>query len=134
MFDQREFSTWVCLAKVYLIHKGADEEDASARTAEDVFGRQGVGESLGVETYALISHLDEQVVGRGLKGDGDVLAGVVGISVKDGVDDCLADGHGDVAPGVLIEADALGVIFRRFFCLIHARERGRQSHAYAACG
>ncbi len=125
VFDQREFRTWVGLAKVYLIHEGADEEDPAAGAAQDVFGSQRVGKAVRVEARALVGNLDEQIVHRGFEGDGDVFAGVVGVAVQDGVDDGLADGHGDVAAGVLIEADALGVVLGCLFRLIHTGERGR---------
>src|SRR6185312_11391460 len=48
VFDQRQFCAWIQLAKVYLIHEGADKEDAPSRSAQDVFGREGVRERVGI--------------------------------------------------------------------------------------
>ncbi len=111
MFDQREFGAGMQLAKVYLIHEGADEEDAAAGAAQDVLGRERVGDGCGVESGALVCDADDEGVGVGLEGGGDVLGGVVGVAVQDGVDGGLADGHGDVGDGVLVEAGACGEVF-----------------------
>jgi hypothetical protein len=44
MFDQRQLCAGMQLAKVYLIHKGSNEEDTTAGAAEDVFWCERVGE------------------------------------------------------------------------------------------
>ncbi len=122
MFDQREFSARMGLAKVYLIHKGPDEEDATPRPTKDVLGSEWVGDGVRIEANTLIGYFDEQIVGRGLKGHSNVLTGVVGVAMKDGVHDSFPDGHGDVATRVFIETDALGVLFCCSFRLIDAGE------------
>ena len=54
MLDQRQFGSGMQLSKVYLIHEGADKEDAAAGAAQKIFRRQGVGQRLRVEAFALV--------------------------------------------------------------------------------
>ncbi len=68
MFDQGQFRPGMGLAEVYLIHKGADEEDTSSRSAQDVLWRERVGNRLWIETYALVGDFDDEITGCGLKG------------------------------------------------------------------
>ena len=58
MFDQREFSARMGLAKVYLIHESPDEEDAAPRPAKDVLGSEWVGDGVRIEANTLIGYFD----------------------------------------------------------------------------
>ncbi len=118
---------------MYLIHEGSYQKDAATGAAEDVFWREGVGQGVRVEPRALIGDSDYKVVGGRLKCGRDVLVGVVRVAVKDGVDGCLTDGHGDMGDGVLIEACARGVLFCGLLNLVDAVERRIKSEAHAAC-
>ncbi len=133
MFDQGEFSARVSLAKVYLIHERTDEEDAAAGATHDVFGGKGIRDGLRIEAGSLVYDLHEQIIACCFERDGDVLAGIVGVAVKNGVDDCLADCHGDVAARIFVEANALGILLGCLFCAIDAREGRGERHADTAC-
>src|SRR5580693_6229845 len=77
MLHQRQFGSRMQLPKVYLIHEGADEEDAAAGAAQEVLRCKGIGKGIRIEAFALIGN-DKDEVGAGVfKGGGDLLAGVV---------------------------------------------------------
>ena len=61
MFDQGQFRPRMGLAEVYLIHKSADEEDTSSRSAQDVLWRERVGNGVRVESRPLVSNFDDQI-------------------------------------------------------------------------
>ena len=44
MFDQSQFCSRFELTEVDLIHEGADEEDAAASAAQEIFRSERVGE------------------------------------------------------------------------------------------
>src|SRR5580698_2442211 len=54
-----KFSAWMQLAKVYLIHEGSDQEDAPAGAAQDVFGGEGIGQVVGIESGTLVGDADD---------------------------------------------------------------------------
>src|SRR6266702_1167157 len=112
VFDECEFSARMQLAKVYLIHEGSDEEDAPAGAAEDVFRGEWVGETVGIETVALVSNPHDHGIGSGLERDGDLFCGAIGVAMQDGIDGGLADRHGDVGHGVFIESRTRAEVFR----------------------
>jgi len=133
VLDQREFRAWMQLAKVYLIHKGADKEDAAAGAAEDVFWCERIGDRAGIETWALVGDADDKRVRCGFKGRGDSFALSVGIAVHDGINRGLADSHGDIGRRVLIEAGTCRKLLRSPLQGIDAFESGRDGHGDAAC-
>ena len=97
-------------------------------------GARGSGMVVGVETRALVGDADNESVGIGLEGCGDVLFRVVGVAVEDGVDGRLADCHGNVGDGIFVESGAGGEVFGGSLYLVHAIERGTQRERDAACG
>jgi hypothetical protein len=124
VFYQRQLGSRMQLTKVYLIHHGADEEDAAAGAAEQVFRVAGVGELFGVDAAALIGDYEDEVAAGVLVGERDVLVGVVLVAVQDGVDGGFADGHGDVETGVLIQPGLGGEFLRHRFDLADAIHGG----------
>ena len=44
--------------ELHVVHEAADEEDAAAAGLQQVFGRQRIGDVLGVEALALVAHAD----------------------------------------------------------------------------
>ena len=133
MFDEGEFCPRMQLAKVYLIHEGADEKDASSGAAQEVLRGERVGEAGGIEARALVTDAYGEVVGAGLEGGGDSLVGVVGVSVEDGIDGCLADRHDYVGHGVWIEACTQGEVLRCPLHRIDTLNRGTERERDAAC-
>jgi hypothetical protein len=119
---------------VYLIHEGFDEEDAPARTAENVLRRQRVGNGIRVEAGALIRDADDQCVGVGFKRGCDVLGSIVCVAVEDGVNRGLSHRHGDVGDGVFIESGALSKVLCGSFYRVDALEVGTERERGTACG
>ncbi len=78
---------------------------------QEVLGRQGIGDFLGLEALALVLDPDDQFAGvvrrDGAELDDDALAEIALVAVLDGVDDRLADGDADPVELVLVEADHL---------------------------
>src|SRR5260370_27577165 len=54
MLYQRQFGSRMQLPKVYLIHEGADEEDAAAGAAQEVLRCKWIGKGIRIEAFALI--------------------------------------------------------------------------------
>src|SRR5690348_12843421 len=96
------------LPKVYLIHECADKKDAAARAAKDVFRSERVRKRVRVEPGTLVGNANDQRLPRGLERRGDVLVRIVGVAMQYRVYRGLADGHGHVRDGVLVEACPLG--------------------------
>ena len=74
-------------------------------------GREGIGDFLGIEAFALIEDPHDQLVRVGRRRqrelDGDELAVVLAVAVLDGVDDRLADRDADPVDRVLVQAGEL---------------------------
>ena len=85
MFDQRQLGSRMQLTKVYLIHEGADEEDAPPRAAQEVLRGQGVWKRLQIEALALVGKGKDQLFAGVLETGRDLLGGVVLVAVQDGV-------------------------------------------------
>lgn len=111
MLDEGQFGSGMELTKVYLIHEGADEEDATAGAAEEIFRGEWVGQGFGVEAFALVGDGDDERRAVVLKAGGDVLGGVVVVAVEDGVNGGLAHGHGEAESLVFVEARLGGKLF-----------------------
>ena len=108
MFDQGHLRAGVQFSKVYLIHEGADEEDAAAGAAHEVFGRQRIGQGVGVEAFALIADLDDEGFAVVLKARGDLFGRVVVVAVQDGIHGRLPHRHGQAESLVFVDAGLLG--------------------------
>ena len=60
MFDQRQFGSGLELTKVDLIHEGANEEDAAAGAAQEIFRGERIGEVFPVDAFALVGDGKDQ--------------------------------------------------------------------------
>ena len=85
MFDQGQLGSGMQLPNVYLIHEGADEEDAPPRAAQEVLRGQGVWKRLQIEALALVGKGKDQLFAGVLETGRDLLGGVVLVAVQDGV-------------------------------------------------
>src|SRR5579875_1067643 len=86
MFDQRQLGSGMQLPEVYLIHKGANEEDAAAGAAQQVLGSQRIGESGGVESFAFIRDADHKVRAGIFEGGGHAFVRAEHLSMQHRVD------------------------------------------------
>src|SRR3954469_2950135 len=66
--------------ELHIVHEAAHEEDAASARLEDVLGREGVGDGLGLESLALVGDAHDQLrrlVDRGEgEFDGDDFGGI----------------------------------------------------------
>src|SRR4029453_3669132 len=91
LLDHAHFhASFVSPPKGHVVHEVTHEKDAASARLEDVPGRQGSGDLLGIEALALVEDPDDQLAGRGGRRhhelDGDQLAVVLAVAVLDGVD------------------------------------------------
>ena len=49
--------------QLHVVHEAANQEDPAAARFENVFGRQRVGDLLGIESLAFIFHADHELFG-----------------------------------------------------------------------
>ena len=109
---------------MYLIHEGPDKEDTTAGATQDVLWRQGIWNIIRVEARALIGDADGESIGGSLERGGNLLGWIVGIPVKDSIDGCLADCHGDIRCCIFVEPGAGGELFSGLLELIHGGDGG----------
>src|SRR6185437_13574505 len=121
------------LSKVYLVHERANEEDSAPGAAEKVFGRQGVGKRVGVEALALVGDSEDKGRAGIFKAEGDLLGGVVLITVEHGVNGRFPHRHGDVEALVIVEAGLFGQFIRSGFHFRHAVHGGAERDAAPDC-
>src|ERR1700722_11769503 len=120
MLDQCEFGAWVQLSKVYLIHEGSNQKDASTRAPKNVFRRQRVGNRIRVKSRSLIRYSDNKRVGRRFKRRSYMFVLIVRISVQYGIYRSFAHRHGDVRNGVFIKSRSLGTLLGSLLNLVDA--------------
>src|ERR1017187_3973749 len=120
VFDKGQFGAGMQLSKVYLIHEGADKEDAAPSAAQKVFRGQRVGKGVRIEALALVSNGDDECGAGVLKGGGDFFGGVVLVAMEHGIDGGFAGGHGYMEALVLVQTGLTGQLFRGSFNLADA--------------
>jgi len=108
MFDQSQFCSRFELTEVDLIHEGADEEDAAASAAQEIFRSERVGEVFPVHALALVGDGEDERFSVVFEAGGDLFGGVVVVAVKDGIDGGLAHGHGDAETFFFVNASVFG--------------------------
>jgi len=108
VFDQGELGAGLKLAKVNLIHEGADEKDAAAGTAEQVLRGEGIGEMFPVHAFALVGDGKDEGFAVVFEAGSHLLGRVIVVAVENGVYGCFADGHGDTEAFVLVDAGLRG--------------------------
>jgi 3-phosphoshikimate 1-carboxyvinyltransferase len=101
-------ATLRCALQLNDIHEVADEEDAAAARFEEILWCQRVSQVCGIESFALVPNADGQFRDplNGFEFDEDVLVFIVPVSVFDGVDDRLANGHAHPVSGIVVQPDA----------------------------
>src|SRR5579859_2923969 len=132
MFYQRQFGSGMQLSKVYLIHERADDEDAAAGAAQQVFRRQRIGKRLRIESFALVGNDKYQVLAVVFERGGDLLARVVFISVEHGVYGSFTHRHSDVEARVFVQAGLLGNFVRDGLNLVDALHGRLESNGLLA--
>ena len=90
-----------------IVHEAANEEDATAARLQEIFGRERVGDLLGIEALAFVLDPDDEfrriLCGHVREFDGDPFFDVVLVAVLDGVDDGFANRHADPMQRIVIE-------------------------------
>jgi len=121
------------LTKVYLIHERADKEDATAGAAQKILRSQGVGQRVRVKPLALVGDHKDQIAPVVLKADGDLAGWIVFVAVQHGVDDRLADGHGDVEAGIFVKPGVCGQLACRSLHFVNALHGGGETKTLPFC-
>lgn len=129
MFDQGEFGSRLELAEVDLIHEGANEEDAAASAAHEVFGSERVGQMFPINALSLVSDGENEGFAVVFKTGCDLFGGVVIVAVQYCVYGGLSNGHGNAEALFFVEAGLTGQFIRGGFDLADALHCGRQRKA-----
>jgi hypothetical protein len=129
MFDESQFCSGFELTEVDLIHEGADEEDAAAGAAQEIFGSEGIGKVFPVHSFALVGNGEDQGFSVVFEAGGDLFRGVVVVAVKDGIDGGFADGHGDAEALFFVDAGVFGEFIGGSFDFANALHGGREREA-----
>jgi hypothetical protein len=129
MFDESQFCSGFELTEVDLIHEGADEEDAAAGAAQEIFGSEGIGEVFPVHSFALVGNGEDQRFSVVFEAGGDLFGGIVVVAVKDGIDGGFADGHGDAEAFFFVDAGVFGKFIGGSFDFANALHGGREREA-----
>jgi hypothetical protein len=124
MLDQRQLSSRVQLSKVYLIHEGADEKDATAGAAEKIFRRERIGQMVGIEAVALVGDGKDKVSSGVFESHVDHPRRIVLVAVQNGVYRSLAHRHHHVEALVFIQAGFGGDPFGSRFHFAYAFHGG----------
>jgi hypothetical protein len=72
MLDQRQLGAGMQLSKVYLIHERTDKEDPATCAAKEILSREGVRQTLGIESVPLVGNGKNEIVASVLEGNFDV--------------------------------------------------------------
>lgn len=123
MLDQSQFCSGFELTEVDLIHEGADEEDAAASAAQEIFRSERIGEVFPVHSLALVGDGEDERFSVVFEAGGDLFGGVVVVAVKDGIDGGLAHGHGDAETFFFVNASVFGQLVRGGFNFADALHR-----------
>ena len=109
-----------------LVHKGTHQQQTPAGLAQEILLGQRVGDSIFIETVALIANGNCEAIGIGFEFQVNFFSRIVLVAMGDGVDHTLADSHRDRVLIVLVEADFASEVNRGLIGQVHAVQRGVQ--------